>query len=161
MKIRIMIFYTLQWWLQETKLKNLQQNIKEHLIILSHEHENGELNSMKQNQRTLISPNKQIEERTILLNGLRIKPANTQRSTSEWHLMLSYDGKPTSRWKKRNCNTNFEKCSGCSEDPICHYPISYYFINKYCDQYGHMVSNYGDVRKNHILSWSNTIKIEY
>ena len=46
---------------------NLQQNFKERLIILSHGHENGELNSMKQNQRTLISPTKRLKNEQSFL----------------------------------------------------------------------------------------------
>ena len=44
-----------------TKLQRASDN------ILSHGHENGELNSMKQNQRTLISPTKRLKNEQSFL----------------------------------------------------------------------------------------------
>jgi hypothetical protein len=71
-----------------------------------------------------------------------------QQSISEWHLMPSSVGRSTSRRNKVKWKWNFEKCTGCSDaDPNCQCTISCPYINKCCDQYGHMVSNYGDTYK--------------
>jgi hypothetical protein len=46
------------------------------------------------------------------------------------------------------CKSNCKKCTGSLDaDPNCQCTISCSYINKCCDQYGQMVSNYGDVQK--------------
>jgi hypothetical protein len=48
---------------------------------------------------------------------------------------------------KGNCKSNCEKYTGCSDaEPDCQCTISCSYINKCCDQYGHMVFSHGDVR---------------
>jgi hypothetical protein len=62
--------------------------------------------------------------------------------------MPSSDGRRTLRRNKRNCKSNSKKCTGCSDaDPNCQRTISCSYINMCCDQYGHTVSNYGEVQK--------------
>jgi hypothetical protein len=75
-------------------------------------------------------------------------PLQIQQSTSEWHFMPSSVGRCTSKRNKGDCKSNSEKCTDCSDaDPNCQCTISCSYINKCCDQYGHMMSHYGDVRK--------------
>jgi hypothetical protein len=63
-------------------------------------------------------------------------------------LMPSSNRRRKSRRNIGNCKPNSEKSTGCSAaDPNCHCTISCSYINKCCDHYGHMVSNYGDVWK--------------
>jgi hypothetical protein len=111
------------------------------LMISSPGHPHGASNSMKLNLR------QKIDQRSILLKGVRITPANTAN-----YLGMTLDAGLS--WKARitkkqgNCKSNSEKCTGCSDaDPNCQYTVSCSYINKCCDQYGYMVSNYGDVQK--------------
>jgi hypothetical protein len=98
----------------------------------------------------IVCNNLKIDQRSILLNGVRIPVANIAN-----YLGMTLDAQL--RWKAHvkkkegNCKSNSEKCTGRSDvDPDCQCTISCSYINKCCDQYGHMVSNYGDVRKKSI-----------
>jgi hypothetical protein len=123
-----------------------QQNCNEQLMISLPGHVNGASNSTKLNLRISVAPTKRLISDQFFLMALGYH-LPLQQSTSEW-----LDAKP--RWKvhtrrnKGKCKSNSEKCTGRSDaDPDCQCTISCSYINKCCDQYGHMVTSCGDVRK--------------
>jgi hypothetical protein len=91
--------------------------------------------------------NQKIDQRSILLNGVRIPPVNIAMC-----LGITLDAKL--RWKahikkkQEELQIKFRKMYWCSDaDLNCKCTISCFYLNNSCDQYGQTVSNCGDVQK--------------
>jgi hypothetical protein len=126
-------------------------------------HINDTSNSMKLNLYVYQFQQPKIDQRSVLLNGIRITPANTAKYHGmSFHLMPSSTGRRKSRRNKGNRKSNSKKCTGCSDaDPDCQCTISCCYINKCFDQYGHTVPNYGDMRKKAISTEYRGIRIKH